>query len=93
MSGPGVAIVPLDFLLRHVKDGDERGWSTEFAYLISDPDHGPRVHALADSIREDGIREPIVIGPDDRVWDGHHRLCAAMHLGHYYVPVTFVVQP
>src|SRR5690606_22968569 len=44
---------------------------------------------LLTRIREEGIREPILLGTDGRVWDGHHRITVAMHLGLESVPVEF----
>lgn len=45
--------------------------------------------ALIYSIRAEGIREPILLGSDGRVWDGHHRIVAATLLGIHEVPVMF----
>lgn len=44
---------------------------------------------LTKKIRVNGITEPILLGSDGRVWDGHHRICAAMHIGLDCVPVEF----
>lgn len=41
------------------------------------------------SIQEVGMRMPILLGSDGRVWDGHHRFAAAEHLGIPVVPVIF----
>lgn len=79
--------VPLSAILAVYRDGDERGWVNEFNLL--EETHGPKLDMLKTSIQEDGIREPIVLGPDGRVWDGHHRLCAAESLGIEKVPVVF----
>lgn len=40
-----------------------------------------RMDALATSMQEEGQRDPILLGTDGRVWDGHHRVCVAMRLG------------
>lgn len=69
------------------KDGDEHGWETEFAHLRET--HSDRLAELRESILKDGIKSPVVIGPDGRIWDGHHRLCVADELGLSTVPVTF----
>lgn len=34
------------------------------------------------------IEQPIHLGPDGRVWDGHHRIVAAMRLGFDQLPVA-----
>ena len=44
---------------------------------------------LTEKIRVNGITAPILLGSDGRVWDGHHRICAAMHLGLDTVPVEW----
>jgi hypothetical protein len=44
---------------------------------------------LLDSVVAEGFREPILIGDDGRLWDGHHRLAVALAFG-ISVPVEFV---
>lgn len=73
-------------LLADYQDGDEHGWETEFNLLRRT--HAEYLASLTQSIQADGIREPILLGPDKRVWDGHHRLCVAHDLGLDEVPVT-----
>ena len=36
---------------------------------------------------EGRITQPVCLGPDGRVWDGHHRIVAAKRLGFADVPV------
>lgn len=79
--------MPLADLLRDYRDGDEHGWDTEFAYLRRN--HADRLRRLNHSVAVEGIREPILLGNDGRVWDGHHRLCSAHDLGLATVPVTY----
>lgn len=74
-------------LLAEVRDGDEHGWDAEFEYLRTQ--HGAKVRELIGSVLRAGIRRPILIGDDGRVWDGHHRLYAAHVLGFKQVPVQF----
>lgn len=78
---------PLPALLTTFKDGDEHGWDVEFAYL--DGIHADKLAALEQSIATYGIREPVLIGSDGRIWDGHHRLRVAHRLGFATVPVRF----
>ncbi len=80
-------MVPLDALLSVVRDGDEIGWDVEFNELWQT--HADRLHMLASSIQETGIRVPILIGTDGRVWDGHHRLAVARKLGLSEVPIEW----
>lgn len=68
-------------------DYPERTWSDEFAWLWDN--HQERMDMLTTSIQENGIQEPILLGSDGRIWDGHHRLAAAMRLGIDKVPVVF----
>lgn len=54
-------------------------WLDETAEIISVD--GPEFSALINHIRQHGIQEPVLLGDDDRVWDGHHRICAALIIG------------
>lgn len=74
-------------LLARYRDGDEHGWGVEFAWLREH--HADRLAELRAEIREHGIREPVLLGDDDRVWDGHHRLCIAVDESITEVPITF----
>ncbi|WP_217181568.1 ParB N-terminal domain-containing protein [Streptomyces sp. AC495_CC817] len=60
-------------------------WAEEYDSLIREPE----TQALLASIRTEGIREPVLLGNDGRVWDGHHRIVAAMHLELDTIPVEF----
>lgn len=60
-------------------------WRDEYEKLID----RPVTQQLIESIRSEGIREPVLLGKDGRVWDGHHRIIVAMHLGLDTVPVEF----
>lgn len=77
--------MPLADLLRDWQDGDEHGWDVEFTYLQRE--HGDAMRNLITSVATEGIKEPILLGSDGRVWDGHHRLCAASVLDLSSVPV------
>lgn len=46
--------------------------------------------ALVASVRAVGVRVPVLLGNDARVWDGHHRICAAWVAG-VEVPCRFVL--
>lgn len=72
-------------VLRDYRDGNEWGWDTEFAWL--DHHQGENTDRLAEDVAVNGIREPILLGNDGRVWDGHHRLAVAVRLGLSEVPV------
>jgi hypothetical protein len=79
------ASMTLTELFRDYRDGDEQGWDVEFEWLWEC--HAGRLMMLLDSIEANGILKPITLGPDGRVWDGHHRLCVAWKLGLDRVPV------
>lgn len=63
----------------------EWSWEEEYNKLIN----RDRTKQLIESIRAEGIRVPILLGDDGRVWDGHHRITAATLLGIHEVPVEF----
>ena len=67
-------------LIVEVVDGCEHGWPTELDWLWSV--HRDQTLALMDKVRADGgIRFPVLIGTDGRLWDGHHRVAVALALG------------
>lgn len=78
--------VRLDHLLGVYAVGSgDWSWQDEHDNLIDQPG----TQKLLARIRDEGIREPILLGTDGRVWDGHHRIVIAMHLGLDSVPVEF----
>ena len=78
--------VRLDHLLGVYAVGSgDWSWQDEYDDLIDQPG----TQKLLARIRDEGIREPILLGTDGRVWDGHHRIVIAMHLGLDSVPVEF----
>lgn len=87
------ATMPLAHILRDYRDGDEIGWDAEFNYLRTSPEHRSRLGHLLLSVAEHGIREPILLGSDGRIRDGHHRLCVADALGIADVPVKTMHSP
>ena len=72
--------------VRTFRDGDDLGWDAEFEFLRVH--HEARVQTLAALIVADGITNPILLGHDGRVWDGHHRLYVAKALGLTHVPAS-----
>lgn len=65
-------------IIGEVRPGDEHSWADEFKFLWTTDRRG--MLELVDSITEVGIREPVVIGADGRLWDGHHRVAVAIAL-------------
>ena len=43
---------------------------------------------FVETIRAEGVREPVLLGDDGRVWDGHHRIIAALY-AEVDVPVEY----
>ncbi len=83
----------LSEILATYRDGEEHGWEVEFEWLIVN--HTRRMIDLIEDIWIWGIQSPVLLGHDGRVWDGHHRLLAAVILGGAYlrVPVEFAPSP
>jgi hypothetical protein len=81
---------PTQELLRDVRVGSaDWTWSDEFQHLTNDPAHAEKTAQLIADLAENGMRDPIVLGSDGRLWDGHHRVVAAIHLGWKYVPCVY----
>lgn len=47
------------------------------------------VALLTEDIKRNGMHTPILLGDDGRVWDGHHRIAAAMLSFAWEVPVEY----
>lgn len=48
-----------------------------------------KMKRLKRNIKLFGMRKPILLGEDKRVWDGHHRVVAAWQLKLEYVPIEY----
>ena len=81
------ATIRLAELLRDYTPGDGHSWETEFEWLKNH--HNGKLALLILNILTYGIREPILLGDDGRVWDGHHRIAVAHQLGLDEVPVAY----
>lgn len=98
VSGPegGAAVIALPLnrpqrmraveVMATVGPGDGQAWAEELAFLWTTLRH--RVLDVMDSVLAEGFREPILLGRDGRLWDGHHRLAVALALD-LEVPVTY----
>lgn len=82
-------------LLEHWRPGSQDPpwtWHDEHAELTTGTGR-----ALTDWLREqikvNGIYDPIILGHDGRVWDGHHRVIIARQLGIREVLVDLVPHP
>lgn len=84
-EAPMEAMRPTDIMSLY-SPGDEHSWSVEFDWLYSED--FSRMAGLLLDVAVVGIRVPVLLGPDGRVWDGHHRIYAAYLLG-IEVPVEY----
>lgn len=57
--------------------GDDWTWDDERRDLYESAGHRSRTLAVEASILAEGVREPVLLGSDGRVWDGHHRVVIA----------------
>lgn len=72
-------------ILANYLTGDERSWDAEEADLD--------LSETIESVQQYGVVNPITLGTDGRVLDGHHRLLAARRLGIGQVPVRLAIMP
>ncbi|QDF15364.1 ParB-like nuclease domain protein [Gordonia phage Mollymur] len=78
----------LDYLKSNYIPGsrdEDWTWADEAHYLWLT--QGEYMLKLLVDIAENGIHDPICLGPDGRIWDGHHRITIATALGLDRVPV------
>lgn len=61
-----------------VTPGSGKDWTDELCWLWTNDTEDTLL--LLRHIAEDGVTEPIVVGNDGRLWDGHHRVAAALAL-------------
>jgi hypothetical protein len=66
--------------------GNEGPWGEELALLWTARRH--ELAAMLISVVANGFRKPVLIGDGGGLWDGHHRLAAALAFG-ISVPVEF----
>ena len=74
-------------LMGWFRPGEPHDWETELNWIWS----RDRAHTLKlmDRILLVGsIQVPVLLGPDRRVWDGHHRIAIALALD-LKIPVQF----
>lgn len=84
---PAQRSMSLDRLVREFINGDETSWNAENDWL--ERNHPAYMAELRDSIRREGVIEPIRLCYDERrVIDGHHRVVAALTVGLQRVPVA-----
>lgn len=82
--------------LKALKPGDAEGYASheemwkDKSYASHSVMHNDQPN-LATSVRNEGVKEPVLIAHHDRdgsfLWDGHHRTQSADEAGTPYVPV------
>lgn len=73
-------------LIASFADGDDLGWHEELLFLWT-TDRERTIKLLDEIACAGSITDPVLIGSDNRVWDGHHRVAVALALG-MAVPVV-----
>jgi hypothetical protein len=90
-------MLPLEWVLTNYVPGsaeyalnsaDSWTWDDEHRDLMGNDFEA--MTALIGSIMLNGMQEPVLLGDDRRVWNGHHRIVAAKELGMTRIPVAFV---
>lgn len=72
-------LMTAELLMEEVQDGDQHGWATELRSLWTEDRE--KLLALMDQVLAEGFLTPVEVGPDGRLWDGHHRVAVAAALG------------
>jgi len=84
--------VPMAEFLAFTEPGDQDwSWNSQFRYL-QDPENGhtEQLRKLFWDIKYSGQEEPVQVGPDSRLWDGHRRVWAIVALGLPTIKVDYV---
>lgn len=82
------SVMPVAEVMERWRPGsydDPWSWQNEADDLWSRD--GGRMDALAADVQVNGVREPVSLGDDGRVWDGHHRIVVAYTLDIERIPV------
>lgn len=78
----------VEVLANYEPGSQDWSWRSEFRWL--EENHRTQLQELMWSMRQFGQKTPIDLGPDCRIWDGHHRLWAAVQLGWDEVDVNYM---
>jgi len=76
--------VPVAEFVKHAHFGDQGDWTVDKLRTYKIDDSCPH---FVESLRREGVVNPIEVGPCLTVWNGHHRLFVAEHIGLETVPV------
>lgn len=69
--------------------GSDWTWNDEFHDLMTNDRE--YMLDLIEDIKANGIQKPVLLGDDRRVWDGHHRVVAALAIGMKQIPIELAV--
>ena len=83
-----VLVMSIEEVLRTYTPGSyDWSWEEEFNDLETrDFDY---LQELIEDIRENGQKDPILLGDDGRVWEGHHRILVLQTLGQTHIRAAF----
>lgn len=57
----------------------DRSWAEEYKDVMTHPHTSTvRERVLSEGFGFQDYVAPVLLGPDGRVWDGHHRICLAI---------------
>ena len=80
--------MPLGAVLAHWRPGwNDLTWPE--AVVQVHRQEPAKMKELMASVVTDGLREPVTLGSDNRVWDGHHRIAVACRLNLPVIPVEY----
>lgn len=86
-----MATMFLDDLLKLYRPGSY-DWSWGAECLDIEEKFPDEVDSLLQSIRVEGIKNPVLLGGDGRIWDGHKRIYCAAILELEEVPVQHATE-
>lgn len=79
----------LTMFLAYTEPGDQDwSWRSQFKWL--EENHHDKLRRVYWSMHAEGQHEAVKVGPDQRLWDGHHRVWAAVALGWKEILVDYI---
>jgi hypothetical protein len=72
-----------------VEPGDQDwSWRSQFNWILEN--HKDHIVDLLEDVQANDLNKPLTVGPDYRMWDGHHRLFCCYLLCYSQVPVELL---
>ncbi len=85
-----IKFVSTNSVLELFSPGDADTWGKSFRQVTKIHSQDRYLFELQSSIQTLGMQNPIVLGRDGYIWNGHHRLfLATKTLDLYHIPVIF----